>query len=164
MLLDVNKILDRAKKAANIEDDVDLFRLMELNKQSNISNWRRRGTIPWAELYALCEKMGWSMDWLLKGEEDTREEEGLEVITIPRGTLAHIPVEILEIFNGDDNDAKSLMIKYAQHIKHLRLKRELTEEEIRYAGLKRRDWLDQDESGIEDVLDANLLDRKKEAM
>lgn len=64
--LNVDEVLDRAKKVAGVQTDADLARLFGKFKTA-ASNWRARGTIPLDELVELADTHNVSLDWILTG-------------------------------------------------------------------------------------------------
>ena len=64
--MNVNKIFDRAKEILNLKSDTSLASTLNMTP-SSLSERRRRGTIPWKELFAMCEKERINFHWLLTG-------------------------------------------------------------------------------------------------
>jgi len=59
---------------------------------STTSNWRTRGTIPWAELYAFARKKGVNFLWLLEGteiKEGERSKEDQELMDRYENIIRH---------------------------------------------------------------------------
>lgn len=71
MDLDAGAIFDRARKAADARSDAELSGAF--GKSANaIATWRRRNTVPLAELVAFAKERGLSLEWLLTGEGESR--------------------------------------------------------------------------------------------
>lgn len=67
MIFDSSEIIERLKVCYAVKSDTDL------NKSADITNgvitgWRKRGTIPYKEVYEASRKTGYSMDWILTGK------------------------------------------------------------------------------------------------
>ena len=67
-LLDVKKIIKRAKICLDLKTDTELANLLGV-KQSTVSAWKRRGNIDLNKIITLCKNKGVSMDWLIYGEK-----------------------------------------------------------------------------------------------
>jgi len=64
--MDVQTILNRAKKALNLKTDIDLAEFLDVPR-STIASWKRRGSIP-ARYLAEFTSSNISLDWLLTGQ------------------------------------------------------------------------------------------------
>jgi transcriptional regulator with XRE-family HTH domain len=67
MLL-IDEILTRLKKYLGTEVDAEIARALNVSPQ-RLSNWPKRGTIPWVELCTFAVERNLSFDWLLTGHE-----------------------------------------------------------------------------------------------
>lgn len=65
--LDVREILKRVGNIIGSQKNFDIASALGVD-QNVCSNWKRRQTIPWSELYAFAQKSKITMDWLLTGE------------------------------------------------------------------------------------------------
>jgi hypothetical protein len=117
-MLNAKEILDRIAVSLKIESDAEMARLFNFH-QANLKNWRDRNTIAWSMLFELCEKQGWSFDWLLTG----KEKENINS-TEGHNTSSNIHPDVLEILECDDEDLKSDMISYAKRLKERKAERE----------------------------------------
>lgn len=57
-------IIDRLKRASGARSDAEIAQLLGAERQ-NVTNWRRRGTIPYDKITAFALDTGVSLDWLL---------------------------------------------------------------------------------------------------
>jgi hypothetical protein len=64
----IDDILSRIQNHLGTTHDADVARALNVQQQ-NVSGWRRRGTIPWAELHAFAMGHGVPLDWLFKGDD-----------------------------------------------------------------------------------------------
>jgi hypothetical protein len=78
----IDEILNKIKEIKGIKTDTDLAKLFGL-KPNAVTNWRKRGTIPYEHLVSLCEKERLSLMWLLTGQVPTKyiDVEGTRVLT-----------------------------------------------------------------------------------
>ncbi len=61
-----NQILDRIIALKELKNDAGLARYLEV-RPAIISNWRTRGTIPYEIVFAICERDGITLDYLISG-------------------------------------------------------------------------------------------------
>jgi hypothetical protein len=67
----MHDVIDRIKQVLKVTSDADVARALSVDPQ-NIVNWRKRGTIPWSELYEFASSNNVSCDWLFNGEKEPR--------------------------------------------------------------------------------------------
>lgn len=70
-------VIDRIKQHLKTTSDADVARAFSVEPQ-NIVNWRKRGTVPWVELHDFALKNKISLEWLLTGEETTKDKSNLQ--------------------------------------------------------------------------------------
>lgn len=78
----INEILSKIKELKGLKSDTDLAVFFNIKPQT-VSTWKKRGTIPYDLIVALCEKEGWPLNWLLTGQITTKRiklEDGREVM------------------------------------------------------------------------------------
>lgn len=65
-------VLDRIGVYLKTKSDAEIGRALGKNENPSqyVNNWRRRGTIPWEELFNFSQREGVSFDWLLTGEKE----------------------------------------------------------------------------------------------
>lgn len=66
-MLSIDELLEAVKEIAGVSRDSELANLLGI-RQSMISMWRKRGTIPYEFLLHFCEQRNIDMVWLLTGE------------------------------------------------------------------------------------------------
>jgi len=116
-MLNIVDILDRIQNELQLKNDAEIARLFKFH-QSNLKNWRDRGTINWELLYDLCQKHGWSFDWLLtgRGRKKLQDKDILES-EIPAEPILLIPPEIREIFESTDEALINSLIAHVHYLK-----------------------------------------------
>lgn len=67
MIFDSAKIIERLKVSYNVKSDTDLNKAADITN-GVITGWRKRGTIPYKEVYEASRTTGYSMDWILTGQ------------------------------------------------------------------------------------------------
>jgi phage repressor protein C with HTH and peptisase S24 domain len=72
--LSLESIIGRIKELENIEKPADIARAIGISG-SLLSNWTKRGTIPYAQLFSYARNNGISFEWLLTGESSIIKEE-----------------------------------------------------------------------------------------
>lgn len=64
----IGEILEIIKENKGLKTDADLAKLFKV-KSHTVSTWRKRGTIPYESIVAMCEREEIDLTWLLLGEE-----------------------------------------------------------------------------------------------
>ncbi|WP_082856573.1 S24 family peptidase [Marinomonas atlantica] len=67
------EVIERMIEAAGVKNSAELARLFNTSS-STVTNWKKRDTIPYKEVYELSRQCGVSMDWILTGQGDQQEE------------------------------------------------------------------------------------------
>lgn len=65
--MSVNEILDKIKEIKEFQADTSLAELFGV-APNTVSNWRKRGSIPYDHIVAFCEKERVDLTWLLTGQ------------------------------------------------------------------------------------------------
>ena len=109
--MDVNKIFDRMKKTLNLKSDLSLASTLNL-RPSALSERRRRGTIPWKELFLVSEKEGINFHWLItgKGPMSLKKLEAQNLINVETGPLSEI-IHFLKDFWDQANDKERIWLE-----------------------------------------------------
>jgi phage repressor protein C with HTH and peptisase S24 domain len=78
----VDEILDKIIAIKGLKTDAGLSREFNV-KPNTVTNWRKRNSIPYDYIVPLCEREGWSLNWLLTGQINTKyvEINGKKVLT-----------------------------------------------------------------------------------
>jgi SOS-response transcriptional repressor LexA len=63
----ISEVLSRLKDSLSVNTDYKLAKMLEISP-SNISMWRKRGSIPYKMLSDLCNKRELNINWILNGE------------------------------------------------------------------------------------------------
>jgi len=115
-MLNIVDILDRIQNELQLKNDAEIARLFKFH-QSNLKNWRDRGTINWELLYDLCQKHGWSFDWLLtgRGRKKLQDKDILES-EIPAEPIPFIPQEVREIFESKNEALIKSLLAHVQYL------------------------------------------------
>jgi phage repressor protein C with HTH and peptisase S24 domain len=66
-IITINEVLSRLRESLSVDTDYKLAKLLEIS-QSNISMWRKRGSIPYKMLSTVCSKHELNVNWILNGE------------------------------------------------------------------------------------------------
>ena len=91
------EIVEIIKKEKNFKYDADVERALGITQ---IGVKLSRNTIPFDELLTFCNKVGWSLNWLLAGEgPKTREPESAEGIAEDDQKL----IDIVRILKSDSS-------------------------------------------------------------
>lgn len=80
----IDEILNKIKDIKGLRTDTELAALFNVKPQT-LSTWRKRQTIPFGLIIALCEKEKWPISWLLAGQIITKKvklEDGREILTM----------------------------------------------------------------------------------
>lgn len=106
--LDAATVIDRLKEALGVSSDVALADALKTSKQ-NISKWKTRNSVPYAEAVFVSFSKGVSLDYLLAGERSPRSSSRLPSNLDPeflRASLQNIVrAGLLEIPKGRKPEA-----------------------------------------------------------
>jgi hypothetical protein len=61
------EIIERLKTSLKIKTDTELNKALSLSN-GTATGWKKRGTVPYKEVYEASRKTGYSMDWILTGK------------------------------------------------------------------------------------------------
>lgn len=64
--ISANAVLDRLKERLPAASDKQLAVLMEAHRD-NVQKWRRRNSVPYDKVVAVCVRNGVDLDWILTG-------------------------------------------------------------------------------------------------
>jgi len=97
MEFDVVGIIDRLNTACGAKSTAEMARKLGLNS-SYTSGWKKRNYVPFKEVYEVSREYGYSMDWILSGEGDPKEQS----IQLPakEDDFIHIPHFSIEASAG----------------------------------------------------------------
>ena len=123
----MDQILGRLLLVLAAKNESELAKLLDTTS-SNISTWKKRGSIPLAICEQLARQRGLSMDWLLYGEGPMHRGEGGQVVQ----AAAESPREqaMLALWRELDENAQREIQRAAEE------KKRLTEIEQRLAELE----------------------------
>jgi phage repressor protein C with HTH and peptisase S24 domain len=97
MELNVSEIIERLNVACGAKNTAEMARKLGINS-SYTSGWKKRDFVPYKEVYEISRKYGYSMDWILTGEGDPKEQ----AIQLPAKATdyIHIPQFSIEASAG----------------------------------------------------------------
>jgi phage repressor protein C with HTH and peptisase S24 domain len=67
MILNANDVIERLMEAFGVSKAAGLAKALDVTA-AVITNWKRRETIPYKEVYEASRATGYSMDWILTGQ------------------------------------------------------------------------------------------------
>ena len=71
---DVNAVLFRLMSLFQVENDSELARALNVNRQT-LASWRKRDSVPYSICISIAEEKGVSLDWLLTGRKQGLSKE-----------------------------------------------------------------------------------------
>lgn len=82
----VDEILDKIKEIKEFQTDTSLAELFGV-APNTVTNWRKRGSIPYDHIVAFCEKERVDLTWLLTGQvlSKTADIDGKKVWVLAEG-------------------------------------------------------------------------------
>ncbi|MFP4309854.1 MAG: helix-turn-helix domain-containing protein [Desulfococcaceae bacterium] len=98
--LNVNSILDRIKRAMDINTDAELAQIIGI-KANSLSMWRRRNTVDVPLLITKFDEL--SADWVLFGRGEMKAGPGDDLTR-----------KIIGMLEGMDEDGKRDVLRYTQ--------------------------------------------------
>lgn len=67
------EIIERLITACGVKNSAELARLLG-HSSGVVTSWKQRNTIPYKDVYEVSRNHGYSMDWILTGEGDPKEQ------------------------------------------------------------------------------------------
>lgn len=97
MELDSSEVVGRLIIATGVKNGAALSRLLGV-ATAVVSNWKTRNYVPYKEVYEISRQYGYSMDWILTGEGDPKEQ----AIQLPAKEydFVHVPQYSIEASAG----------------------------------------------------------------
>ncbi|EMW9316280.1 helix-turn-helix domain-containing protein [Salmonella enterica] len=68
----VDAVLERLMVVFNVNNDTELARSLDVNRQT-LASWRKRQSVPYSLCVSIAEQRGVSLDWLLSGRDGGNE-------------------------------------------------------------------------------------------
>jgi phage repressor protein C with HTH and peptisase S24 domain len=68
------EIIERLKTSLKIKTDTELNKALSLSN-GTATGWKKRGTVPYKEVYEASRKTGYSMDWILTGKGEPQTDK-----------------------------------------------------------------------------------------
>ncbi|HCO8543019.1 TPA: helix-turn-helix domain-containing protein [Escherichia coli] len=108
---DINAVLLRLMSLFNVDNDSELARMLNVNRQT-LASWRKRNSVPYSICINIAEEKGISLDWLLTGKGEDRSE----VLTIESATQNFSPADLkmLELLNQLDPEVRRDLMRGAE--------------------------------------------------
>ncbi|HEM8625822.1 TPA: helix-turn-helix domain containing protein [Citrobacter farmeri] len=105
----VNAVLLRLMSLFNVDNDSELARALNVNRQT-LASWRKRDSVPYSICINIAEERGISLDWLLtgKGEDEVSKAE-LETQSFSQADL-----KMLELLNQLDPEVRRDLMRGAE--------------------------------------------------
>lgn len=102
-MLSIDEILKAVKEIAGVSRDSEIAHLLDI-RQSMISMWRKRGTIPYEFLLHFCEQHNIDMVWLLTGEGPQYRGESLSSASrhIDLDLMSEVIETVEDVFERDN--------------------------------------------------------------
>ena len=97
MELNSLEIIDRLIVACGARNAAEMARILG-HSSGVVTGWKKRNTIPYKEAYEVSRSNGYSMDWILTGEGDPKEQ----AIQLPakKYDFVHVPQYSIEASAG----------------------------------------------------------------
>ncbi len=107
----VNAVLMRLMSLFNVDNDSELARALNVNRQT-LASWRKRDSVPYSICINIAEEKGISLDWLLTGKgEDKSEVSKIEPTT---QNFSPADLKMLELLNQLDPEVRRDLMRGAE--------------------------------------------------
>lgn len=105
----VNAVLLRLMSLFNVDNDSELARALNVNRQT-LASWRKRDSVPYLICINIAEEKGVSLDWLLtgKGEDETSKTEPATQ------SFSQADLKMLELLNQLDPEVRRDLMRGAE--------------------------------------------------
>ncbi|WP_191601417.1 LexA family transcriptional regulator [Marinomonas algicola] len=91
-------VIDRLMEAFGVSKAAGLAKSLNVTA-AVITNWKRRETIPYKEVYEASRTTGYSMDWILTGKGEAQTDK-IQVIPKEEDGYCHVPQYSIEASAG----------------------------------------------------------------
>ncbi|MFS7118451.1 helix-turn-helix domain-containing protein [Escherichia coli] len=108
---DVNAVLLRLMSLFQVENDSELARALNVNRQT-LASWRKRDSVPYAICISIAEEKGVSLDWLLTGRKHGLSKDVEVRPTQPQFSQADLTM--LELLKQLDPEVRRDLLRSAE--------------------------------------------------
>ncbi|MCK9432532.1 MAG: helix-turn-helix domain-containing protein [Candidatus Marinimicrobia bacterium] len=98
----ISEILNMIMSIENVSSDVKLLNILDVSA-STLSNWRKRGTIPFDVLYKYCKKRGYILNDIL--DDDTNSSS--DTVHEPRSQYGDPHDKIIQRLEEENRQLKN---------------------------------------------------------
>lgn len=109
----VNAVLLRLMSLFNVDNDSELARVLNVNRQT-LASWRKRDSVPYSICINLAEERGISLDWLLTGKGEEVDAIGEEKAEPTAQNFSQSDLKMLELLNQLDPDVRQDLMRSAE--------------------------------------------------
>ncbi|EHQ9044817.1 helix-turn-helix domain-containing protein [Escherichia coli] len=107
---DVNAVLSRLMSLFQAENDSELARALNVNRQT-LASWRKRDSVPYAICINIAEEKGVSLDWLLTGRKQGLSKE--VDVTPTQVQFSQSDLTMLELLKQLDPEVRNDLLRGA---------------------------------------------------
>ncbi|HDD8964478.1 TPA: helix-turn-helix domain-containing protein [Escherichia coli] len=107
---DVNAVLSRLMSLFQAENDSELARALNVNRQT-LASWRKRDSVPYAICIKIAEEKGVSLDWLLTGRKQGLSKE--VDVTPTQVQFSQADLTMLELLKQLDPEVRNDLLRGA---------------------------------------------------
>jgi|SRR5690606_11827689 len=121
MSQNANNLIDRLKQELSIKKDKELCELLDI-KHNTLSSWRKRDSIDFNKVIAICESKGLDLNFIFFDEFNEEEKENLSTLTAKPSNKesAHklIPLISSKLVNANRNIGIFINVKQKEKDYH----------------------------------------------
>lgn len=122
IMQNISQILNLIKELKGFKKDIELAKFFGVGA-STISTWKKRGTIPYQELFSICEEEDWDYQKILTGEQKKTiykmDDKDVEVVRERRSPyLKHEKNVLLNMASQILNSNINHSVTFASNIRH----------------------------------------------
>ncbi|EPU0028057.1 helix-turn-helix domain-containing protein [Escherichia coli] len=107
---DVNAVLSRLMSLFQAENDSELARALNVNRQT-LASWRKRDSVPYAICINIAEEKRVSLDWLLTGRKQGLSKE--VDVTPTQVQFSQADLTMLELLKQLDPEVRNDLLRGA---------------------------------------------------
>ncbi|MCK6981453.1 helix-turn-helix transcriptional regulator [Enterobacter roggenkampii] len=105
----VDAVLLRLMSLFNVDNDSELARVLDVNRQT-LASWRKRDSVPYSICINIAEERGVSLDWLLTG----KGEEEVSKVEPATQSFSQADLKMLELLNQLDPEVRRDLMRGAE--------------------------------------------------
>lgn len=107
----VDAVLMRLMSLFHVENDSELARVLDVNRQT-LASWRKRDSVPYSICVNLAEEREVSLDWLLTGKGESAAA-GLKEES-PQPQFSQSDLKMLELLNQLEPEVRRDLLRSAE--------------------------------------------------